>query len=130
MIEVDIVTPTRQLVKSVKAAFVTLPATKGEMQVLPGHRDLLTSLTTGVLSLQEDGRERKFAISYGFAEIRNDKVIVLAETAEESTEIDRERATRSRKRAEEILGGVLTREEFGKQERKLQRALIRQQIAR
>lgn len=130
MIEVDIVTPTRQLVRGAKANAVVLPATDGEIEILPMHRDLLTSLGTGILTIVEDGRERKFAISYGFAEIRNDKVIVLAETAEESIEIDADRANRSRKRAEEILGGVLTREEFAKQERKLQRALIRQHIAR
>jgi F-type H+-transporting ATPase subunit epsilon len=130
MIEVDIVTPTRQLAKGLKATSVTLPSSKGEIQILPQHRDLLTALGTGILSVVEDGRVRQFAISYGFAEIRNDKVIVLAETAEESTEIDKGRALRSKKRAEEIMGGVLTREEFAKQERKLQRALIRQQIAR
>ncbi len=127
MIEVDIVTPTRAIIHGLKANVVTLPATGGEIQILPSHRDLLTSLKTGVLTLVTDGTERKFAISYGFAEIHNDKVIVLAETAEESSEIDKERAARSKKRAEELLSGVLSPEEFAKQERKLQRAIIRQQ---
>lgn len=127
MIEVDIVTPTRQIAHGVKANVVTLPAEDGEIQILPNHRDLLTSLNTGILTIVADGTERKFAISYGFAEIHNDKVIVLAETAEESTEIDKERAARSRKRAEELLSGVLSPEDFAKQERKLQRAIIRQQ---
>ena len=79
--------------------------------------------------MQGDGTERKFAISYGFAEIRHDKIIVLAETAEESTDIDKERASRAKKKAEELLTGVLTKEDFVKQERKLQRAIIRQQIS-
>ncbi len=129
MIEVDIVTPTRQIVHAVKANVVTLPAAEGEIQILPNHQDLLTSLGTGVLTIVTDGTERKFAISYGFAEVRNDKVVVLAETAEESTDIDTERVARSRKRAEETLSGVLTQEEFVKQERKLQRAIIRQHIS-
>ncbi len=129
MIEVDIVTPTKQVATGLKAVMVTLPASQGELQVLPNHRDLLTSLGTGVLSVQGDGTERKFAISYGFAEIRHDKIIVLAETAEESTDIDKERASRAKKKAEELLTGVLTKEDFVKQERKLQRAIIRQQIS-
>lgn len=129
MIEVDIVTPTRQLVKGAKAVSVTLPAARGEIQILPTHRALLTSLTTGALTIAEDGKERKFAISYGFAEIRNDRVLVLAETAEESTEIDKDRAAKARKRSEEKLAGVLTPSEFEKQQRKLQRAITRQHLA-
>jgi F-type H+-transporting ATPase subunit epsilon len=130
VIEVDIVTPTRQLITGAKATIVTLPAEQGEIQVLPNHRDLLTSLGTGVLTLQGDGTERRFAISYGFAEIRHDKITVLAETAEESTEVDTERAAKARRKAEETLLGVLTHEDFVKQERKLQRAITRQQITR
>jgi len=129
VIEVDIVTPTKQVATGLKAVMVTLPAAQGELQILPNHRDLLTSLGTGVLTVQADGTDRKFAISYGFAEVRHDKIIVLAETAEESTGIDKDRANKAKKKAEEALLGVLTKEEFVKQERKLQRAIIRQNIA-
>ena len=129
MIKVDIVTPSRKLVEGAMASSVKLPAHKGEIGVLPGHTELLTMLSTGILSLSVDGRERKFALSHGFAEVREDRVWVLAETVEESKEIDRERAKKAQKNAESLLHSTLTPEQFKKHQLKLQRALIRQQAA-
>jgi F-type H+-transporting ATPase subunit epsilon len=130
MIQVDIVTPTRKLVEGAQAALLTVPSYRGEIQILPGHAELLTLLGTGVLVLQQDGRERRFAISYGVAEVRQDKVLVLAETAEEAKDINKERAISAQKRAEDTLAaGVETEETFKKHQLKLQRAIIRQHIA-
>lgn len=129
MIEVDIVTPSRKLVEGAKATSVKLPAAKGEIEVLPGHTDLLTILTTGMVTVVQDGRERKFALSYGFAEIRKDKILVLGETVEEAKEIDRRRAVEAQQKAQEQLSGALTEEEFRKHKAKLQRALVRQNVA-
>lgn len=129
MIEVDIVTPSKKLVVGAKTTQVRLPGAKGELQVLPGHAELITLLDTGVLSFTEDGTERKFAISFGVAEIRDDKVLVLAETAESAQEIDLERAKQAQKKAQETLEGVLPDGNFRKYELKLQRALVRQQVS-
>lgn len=130
MITVDIVTPTKKLAEKVKAEWVKIPGYKGELEILPGHRELLTLLSTGVLTLSEATKERKFAISYGFAEIRHDRVLVMAETAEESTAIDKARAAQAKKRAEEKLGqGVMDEHEFKKHQMKLQRAILRQTIS-
>lgn len=130
MIDVDIVTPARKIIDGMKAESVTMPAANGEIMVLPGHTELLTLLKTGVLRFQDHGTERHFAISYGFAEINNDRVLILAETCEESSEIDVERASQAQKRAEEALSSTLSRTEFAKYERKLQRAIIRQQTGK
>lgn len=129
MIQVDVVTPTRKLVEGATVANVRLPSSKGELTILPGHTQLLTLLGTGILAFTEDGRERRFAVSYGFAEVSHNRVLVLAETAEEQSEIDTSRAKSAQKRAEEHLVGTMTPEEFKKQQLKLQRALIRQQVA-
>lgn len=128
MIEIDVVTPTRRMVVGAKATSVKLPTAKGELQVLPGHAELLTVLAPGILSFAEDGVERKYAVSYGFAEIRHDKITVLAETCESAEEIDRERAQKAQKKAEEALHGALTQEQFKKYQLKVQRAVIRQQL--
>lgn len=129
MIEIDIVTPSRKLVVGAKTAELKLPSSKGQLTVLPGHTDLLTILGVGELSFKEDGVDRRFAISYGFAEIRNDKVLVLAETAEESVEIDKDRAKTAQKKAETALSGVLEEGQFNKLQLKLQRAVVRQNVA-
>ncbi|NBX93862.1 MAG: ATP synthase F1 subunit epsilon [Proteobacteria bacterium] len=129
MIQVDIVTPVKKLVEGAKADWVKIPGIRGELEILPGHRELLTLLTTGVLSFPHQGKERKFAISHGFAEVRNNRILVLAETAEESTGVDKARAALAQKRAEEkLVQGVLDEHDFRKQQLKLQRAVTRQTI--
>lgn len=129
MISVDIVTPTRRLVEGAQATSVKLPAVKGEIEILPGHAELIALLGTGVLTIVQDGRERKFALSHGFAEVRKDKVLVLAETVEEAKEIDKDRAKKAQAKAQEVLGAVLAEGQFKKYQLKLQRSIIRQQIA-
>lgn len=128
MIEVDIVTPSRRILEGIKVDRVTLPTASGAITVLPGHTELVTLLSTGVLVLPSEGTERRFAVSYGFSIVRKDKVIVLAETCEEATEVDVTRAKDAQKKAEKALSGVLTESEMRKQQLKLQRALIRQQV--
>ena len=127
MIEVDIVTPTKKLVEAAKVNAVRMPGVKGELLVLPGHSELLTLLGTGLIGFVMDGTERKFAVSHGFAEVRNDKVLILAETCEEGKDIDVIRAKKAQKVAEEALSAVLTRENFRKYELKMQRSVVRQQ---
>lgn len=129
MITVDIVTPSKRLVEGASAVSVKVPAVVGETEILPGHAELLTLLETGVVTLQLDGRQRNFAISQGFAEVKNDHVLILAETAEESKDIDRERAKRAQKKAEEMLQSVLSDENFKKYQLKVQRAIVRQHIS-
>ena len=129
MITVDIVTPQTRLVEGASAFSVKVPAMVGATEILPGHTELLTLLETGVVTLQLDGRTRNFAISQGFAEIHNDRVLILVETAEESKDIDRERAKRAQKKAEEMLQSVLSDERFKKYQLKVQRAIVRQQIS-
>jgi F-type H+-transporting ATPase subunit epsilon len=61
--------------------WVTAPATLGEIQVLPGHAALVTSLDAGTLSWDEGGGRGRLAIGGGFAEVRDDVVTVLADSA-------------------------------------------------
>lgn len=129
MLSVDLVTPSRKLLENRKAESVKIPGARGELQILPGHADLLTLLGTGTISIMQDGRELKYFVSFGFAEVRNDKVLVFGETMEEATEIDKARALNAQKKAEQALLGVLTEPEFKKQQLKLERAIIRQHIS-
>lgn len=128
MITVDIVTPTKKLVEGATADSVKLPGFKGQLEILPNHTDLLTLLSTGVVSFVSDGKERKFALSFGFAEVKNNKVTVMGETVEESKDIDTARAKAAQKKAEKALENVLSEEDFKKHQLKLERAIIRQHI--
>ncbi len=126
----DIVTPTRKLVEGVVVPWVKMPGADGELEILPGHVDLMTVLGTGELSFPSDGSgTRRFAISYGFAEVQGDRVVILAETCEEASAIDRGRASRAETMAKEQLTGALTQDQFNKYQLKVQRAVLRQRIA-
>ena len=129
----ELATPTRQLV-SEQVDEVVAPGEEGYFGVLPGHAAFLTTLGSGEVSYRKGGQESFLAIIGGFAEVRGDRVIILAERAERPEEIDRERAERARQRAEQRLAG---RSAHGRDEEidyaravaALARALARLQVA-
>ncbi len=98
----EIITPERVAYKG-NAEYITVPAYEGELGVLPGHIDCLALLLPGQVKIRENENLRLFAVSGGFAEIHNKKVIILCETAESAEEIDVERANLSKMRAKENL---------------------------
>ena len=128
MLTLSIVSPDRRVVGPIPVQSVTVPGTKGEMTILPGHARLLSCLETGVLVFEREGGKKEIAaVSFGFVEVSNDKVTVLAETLELAQEIDVDRARRAQIKAEEQLKAKKSFEDdMAKWQRKLQRALIRQ----
>lgn len=102
-IQVEIVTPRRQLFKG-EAQMITMPGIEGEMGVLGGHAPLLTTLNIGEITLQRaDGETEYIAVSGGVVEVRPDKVIILARSAERAEDIDVARAEAALARAQEAL---------------------------
>jgi F-type H+-transporting ATPase subunit epsilon len=100
----EVATPSR-LAVSETVDEVVAPGSQGYFGVLPGHAPFLTTLGIGELTYRIGRDEYHLAVAGGFAEVRNDKVIVLVDTAERPDEIDRERAERARQRAEQRLAG-------------------------
>ena len=125
----EITTPMR-LVVSDTVDEVIAPGVEGYFGVLPGHAPFLTTLGVGVLTYRIGRDEFHLAMSGGFAEVRNDKVIILADSAERPDEIDRARADRARERAERRIGGRSEEEiDFVRCQAALTRALTRLQVA-
>ena len=104
-LKLRVVTPIKTVVDS-DADEVELPGEMGYLGILPGHTPLITVLKTGVLMYKNGGVERVLAISAGFAEIANDAVTVLADRAEEPSEVDVSAAEQERAAAEEELKSV------------------------
>jgi len=72
---------------------LTAPGVVGGFQVLFNHAPLLSSLKIGEVKIKEaSGTEFHYAISGGFVEVRENHILLLAETAERTDEIDAERA--------------------------------------
>jgi len=102
-IQVEISAPEREPVQF-EAAEVTVPGGEGVFTVLPGHTPLLSTLGMGVLAAWDaNGDAKFFAINGGFVEVLDNRVVVLASTAESEEELDEERAKAAFSRAEERL---------------------------
>src|SRR4051794_20347102 len=82
---------------------VTVPGVEGELGILPHHAPLITTLGVGELRIRKGAAEESFAIVGGFLQVRPDKVVVMAETADLASEIDLERAQQARREAERAL---------------------------
>jgi F-type H+-transporting ATPase subunit epsilon len=99
----EIITPERIVFNEEGVDSVTLPGSEGQLTVLPEHAPLITSLKPGALFFRKGGQEVDVALSGGYLEVRDDRVTVLADTAERSDEIDAARAEAARQRAAERL---------------------------
>ena len=129
----ELATPTRMLVTA-EADEVVAPGVEGYFGVLPGHAAFLTTLAPGEVTYRSGQTEHRVAVTGGFAEVRAERVIILAENAERPEEIDRERAERARQRAEMRLqgkgpGGSQEEVDFTRALAALARALTRLVVA-
>lgn len=100
-IKFKIVTPERTLFES-EVDQATLPVTDGQVTIMPGHRSYIASLKAGEVMLKTDGKETLMVVSSGFIEFNDNKLVVLADTAEAASEIDLKRAEEARQRAEQL----------------------------
>jgi F-type H+-transporting ATPase subunit epsilon len=124
-----IVTPERQLLDE-EVDEVTAPGTVGEFGVLPNHITFLSSLQPGPLSYKRGGRPHLLAVGSGFAEVTENIMTVLADSAEFAEEIDVERARAALHTAEENLKTLaVTDPAFAEAEAAHRRAQIRLEIA-
>jgi F-type H+-transporting ATPase subunit epsilon len=127
-IQLEIVTPEKRALADTVDS-VTLPGLNGEMEILPGHKPLISALKSGVLSYKKGGASERMHVSGGFAQINDDKVSVLAEIAERATEIDAARARQEREQAERQLANLnASVEEHERARLELERANARLQL--
>jgi F-type H+-transporting ATPase subunit epsilon len=125
-LKLDIVTAER-VVYSADVDIVIAPGAEGQLGILPHHAPLMTILQAGELVVRKGGQEDILAISGGFLEVRPDRVIVLADSAERAEEIDASRAEAARKRAEDRLKDrrAAAPDEAAMAEAALRRAMVR-----
>ena len=126
----EIVTPER-LAYSDTVDAVNLPGIEGELGVLPHHAPLVSMLGVGELRIRKGGLEEAFAIVGGFLQVRPDKVVVMAETADMASEIDLDKAKEARRAAERVLEGAVQIDttDLAAARAALQHALLRIRVA-
>jgi F-type H+-transporting ATPase subunit epsilon len=122
-ISLTIVTRDRKIL-DLEVDEVILPALDGEIGVLPGHTPLLASLRIGQLRYRVGGNVTRLVISWGFAEVLPDRVIVLAERGFLASEIDRAQAEQDRVSAERELADLSSNDpEFALAEARLEESI-------
>jgi F-type H+-transporting ATPase subunit epsilon len=102
-LEVEVVSPVRQLYHTENADMVIVPGSEGEMGVLPNHAPLLTTMSFGELRIVEGEDIISFVIYGGVVEVRPDRVIVLADDAESVVDIDLEQVEAAQARARALM---------------------------
>lgn len=127
-IRIEVITGER-VVYSDDVDIVVAPGFEGQLGILPQHAPLLTTLRPGELMVRKGQEEIAMAVSGGFMEVRPDKVIVLADSAERAEEIDVARAEAARNRALQRLQEQRERIDLARAEAALQRSLARLKVA-
>jgi len=110
-IRLELVAPAGRVFEG-DVQMVVLPTTTGEVGILPRHASLVAQLSIGRLrALMADGEWMTFAVAEGFAKVQFNKVIVLADAAEEASQIDvarvQERVERATLRLEMLDQGTV-----------------------
>lgn len=98
----SVVTPEK-VVLECDARFVALPAHDGEIGLLRSRAPLVCRLAIGKLRVETESGMEIFYIDGGFAEMADNKLVVLTEDARRAAEMDR-------KQVEEILEKAQARE--------------------
>ncbi len=129
---VDILTPSKIVARNVPAESLIIPTIRGQINVLENHTHIVSKLDTGMMSVfgGPDYGDRHFSISTGVCKILDNKITILANTSEESTDVNVERAKLALKNAEDKLKNTegLSLEEVEKYQRKVERAKLRIQL--
>lgn len=131
MFKLRIVTPAKKIVDDLDVKEVIVPAYRGQIDILPGHAPLVTTLQAGVLKFKDaQGAESSFAVSWGYCEVHTAGVTILADTAEAPNEIDTERAKAALQSAQKrISTEALNEVELAKINNKMKRAQVRLEVA-
>jgi F-type H+-transporting ATPase subunit epsilon len=120
----EIVTPERK-VYAEQVNMIIVKGSEGELGILPNHIPLVTPLKVAPVTVKQNGKEQYIAVNGGFMEVRKDKVVILAESAELPEQIDVNRAKEAKSRAEQRLASKQDQVDFKRAELALQRALNR-----
>lgn len=123
----EVVTPERRFFSG-EVEMVILKTPEGEIGILKGHTPMIVSVAIGPMKIKQNGEWLEAVLNEGFLEIKQDRAIILSDTAEWPHEIDENRAKAAKERAEERLHSNLARIEHIRSQAALSRALARLKV--
>lgn len=125
----EIVTPERKFFSG-DVEEIVLKTPEGEIGILKDHMPMVIAVAIGPMKIKRDGEWLEAVLTEGFMEIKQDRTIVMTDTAEWPHEIDINRARAARQRAEERLQRQISRLEFMRTQSALSRAMARLRVSR
>lgn len=110
---------------------ISVKGVEGELGILPKHIPLVTPLKIAPVTVKRQGqKDQLIAVNGGFMEVRKDKVVILAESAELPEQIDVDRAKAAKERAQKRLAETKQENvDFKRAELALQRAVNRLDVS-
>ncbi len=105
MFKLTLVTPNKKLLTDVEIDEVIVPAHNGQLDILPGHAPLVSTLSAGVLKVKLKGEQKhkSAAIGWGYMEVNPTGVVVLADHADWPEQVDKDQAAKNLELASERL---------------------------
>ncbi len=125
----EVVTPDRKFFTE-EVQMVIIKTPDGEMGILKDHTPMVVAVAIGPIRIQKDGEWLEAVISEGFMEIKQDKTVILVDTAEWPNEIDINRARAAKERAEERLQRQLSQVEYTRSRAALAKAMARLKVSK
>ncbi|MDI4650263.1 F0F1 ATP synthase subunit epsilon [Cohnella hashimotonis] len=123
-LRLEIVTPERTVYDK-DVNMVVARGVDGDLGIMPHHIPLVTPLKIAPVKAKIGNTDEFIAVHGGFMEVRKDKVVILAESAELGGDIDVHRAQQAKERAQDRLNHKQTEVDHKRAEAALQRALTR-----
>lgn len=124
------VVSAERVVYSDEVDMVVAPGVEGSLGILPRHAPLMSVLGIGELRIKKGSEETPLAIGGGFLEVLNDRVTVLADSAERADEIDEAQAEEAQRRALRLLEDRGSLESAAALETALRHAQVRLKVSR
>ena len=109
-INIRVIAPDRTVFDS-QVQEVVLPSSTGQLGILVNHAPLLTALDIGVMRVRIDSKWVAVYINGGFAEIENNELIILVNSAEKGSSIDQKLAQQDLEKATLRVGEAITNKE-------------------
>ena len=100
--QLEIISPT-QIFTEGQVSYVRAESPDGQFGIMAKHTPATIALGIGEIKVVKDGKETFYATNGGFADIQKESVLLLVETAEKISDIDKDRAESARKRAQERM---------------------------
>lgn len=129
LFKLTVITPDKKFYEG-EALLVEMTTTEGNIGVYKNHIPLTAIIAPGVLTIHEEGREKKAALMSGFVEILPEQMTIMAEVAEWPEEIDADRAKEARIRAERRMQGEAGEVDVMRAELALRRSLVRLELTK